>query len=70
MDGILIEAPHRLLGSQDRLAQRVVLEEILGEDLMHQVVGIVLIHLDLFQDDAALARNLVGVEDRMQDHVA
>src|ERR1035437_2147386 len=70
VDGILIEAPYRLLGSQDRLTQRMVLEEILGEDLMHQVVGIVLIHLDLFQDDSALADNLAGVEDWMQDHVA
>ena len=70
MNGILIEAPYCLLGAQDRLTQRVVLEEILGEDFMHQVVGIVLIHLDLFQDDATLAHDLVGVEDRMQDHVA
>ena len=48
----------------------MVLEEVLGEDLVHQVVGIVLVHLDLFQDDAALARDLLGVEDRMQHHVA
>ena len=66
----LIEAADRLLGAQDRLAQRMVLEEVLGEDLVHEVVGIVLVHLDLFQDDAALARDLLDVEDGMQHHVA
>ncbi len=33
----------------------MVFPEVLGEDFVDEVVGIVLVHLDLFQNDAALA---------------
>ncbi len=69
-DRVLIESPDRILRAQDRLAQRMALEEILGEDLVYEVVGIVLVHLDLFQNHAALAGDLLAVEDGMQDHIA
>ena len=42
------EALYRFLGSQDRPPQRVVLPEILGEDFVDEVIGIVLIHFDFF----------------------
>ncbi len=34
-----------------------------------RVVGIVLVHLDLFEDDAALAGNFLGGEDGIEDEV-
>src|SRR5580692_8589563 len=37
-DGIALEGFHRFLGSKDRLAQRVILPEILGKDLVDEVV--------------------------------
>ena len=47
----------------------MVLPEILGENLVHQVVGIVLVHLDLFEDYAALTHDVIVVEDRVQHQV-
>src|SRR6266404_1209923 len=48
----------------------MVLPEILSEDLMDEVIGIVLIHLDFFQDDATLASDVLGIENRIQHQVA
>jgi hypothetical protein len=45
----LVEPADRILCPQNRLSQRMILLEILGEDLMDEVIGIVLIHLDLFE---------------------
>ena len=67
--GVLLEAAYGLLGPQNRFAQGVVLPEILGKDLVHQVVGIVLVHLDLFENDAPLAENVLIVEDWVQHQV-
>src|SRR5579863_2606954 len=36
-DGIPLEGFHRFLGSQDRLAQRVILPEVLGKNFMDEV---------------------------------
>ena len=52
------------------MPERMVFPEILGEDFVDQVVGIVLVHLDLFEDDAALAADVLGIEDRVQHQVA
>ena len=67
---LLIEAAHRVLGSGDGLAQRMIFPEILREDLVDQVIGIVLIHLDLFQDHPALAPQIGEIEDRVQHQIA
>ena len=48
----------------------MVLEEVLGKQLVNEVVGIVLVHLDFFQNHAALAGDLAGREHRIQHHVA
>ena len=48
----------------------MVFPEILGEDFVDEVVGIVLVHLDFFEDDAALAADVAGVENRVQHQVA
>ncbi len=67
---IALELLDRVLGPQDGLAQGMILPEILGEDLVDQVVRIVLVHLYFFEDDAALAADVVGIEDRVQHQVA
>ena len=48
----------------------MILEEVLGENFVHQVVGAVLVHLEFFEDDPSLANNLAGIEGRIQYHVA
>ena len=52
---LLIEAADSLGGAEDRLAERMVLPEILGEELVDEDVGVVFVDFDLFEDDAAFA---------------
>ncbi len=47
----------------------MVLPEILGKNLVHQVVGIVFVHLDLFENHAPLAHDVFIVEDWIQHQV-
>ena len=65
----------RHLGDRAALAehlppQRVVREERLVEDLVHQVGRLVLVHVDLFEDDLALGLDLVRAERRRPHDVA
>ena len=48
----------------------MIFPEILCEDLMDEVVGIIFVHLYFFEDHAALAGDVIGVEDRMQHQIA
>ena len=66
---VLLEAADGFAGAEDGLAERMALPEILHEDFMDQRVGIVLVHLDLFEDHAALAGDLLRGEDRVQHQV-
>ena len=66
----LLELLHCLLGTEDRLAQRMIFPEILGEDLMNQIVRAVLIHLDFFQNHTAFTSNVRPIEHRIEDQVA
>src|SRR5215469_13726078 len=68
-DDWLLESSHRFFGSEYRFAQRVIFPEILREDLVHEVVGIILVHLDLFEDDAALANDVLNGEDGIQHQI-
>jgi hypothetical protein len=63
------EPLHRLLRAENRTSERVVLPEVLGEHLVNQVVGRVLDHLDLFEDDLLLALDIVLAERRTHDDV-
>ena len=69
-DRIALEALHCFLRAQDRLAQRMILPEVLGKDFVDEIVGIVFVHLDLFHDDAALAGNVGGIKDGVQNQIA
>ena len=48
----------------------MILPEILGEDLVDEVVGIVLVHLDFFHDDAAFASDVSGIKNRVENQIA
>ena len=61
---LALEALHGFFRAQDRLAQRMIFPEILGEDFVDEVVGIVFVHFDFFQDHAAFAGDVGGIEDR------
>src|SRR4029077_14223950 len=69
-DGVLVELANGLLGAQYGLAEWVVFPEILREYLMDEVVRIVFVHLDLFEDHAFFASDVFGFEYRIQDNVA
>ena len=65
----LIEGRHRVGLTENRPAERVIGPEPAGEQLVDEVVGRVLDHLDLFEDDLLLALDLGGVEGRRGDQV-
>src|SRR5260370_19327736 len=44
--------------------------ECLGKLLVHQLVGIVLIHLDLFQNYSPFASYVLGIENWMENQIA
>jgi hypothetical protein len=66
---VLRERRHRLGGAQDRPAERVIGPVLLGEELVNQIVGGVLDHLDLFEDHLLLALDLVEREGGMEHQV-
>ena len=68
-DGGLVEAGDGLDGAEDGAAEGVALPEVLGEELVDEVVGVVLVHLDLFEDDALLAGDVLGGEGGVEDEV-
>ena len=55
--------------ADDRAAQRVAPEDGLAQDVEHLVLGVVLVHGDLLEDDLALLVELARVEARAPDHV-
>ena len=55
---------------QDGAAERVVAEDVLGEDIEDEVVGRVVPESDLLEDDPALRGHVVGADGRLGDHVA
>ena len=52
------------------MPERMVFPEILGKDFVDEIVGVIFVHLDFFHDHATFARNVIGVEDRIEDEVA
>src|SRR2546422_7368424 len=55
--------------AEDRASERMALPELCGEEVMDQVVGRVLHHLDLLEHNRLFALELLGVEDRVQEDV-
>ena len=64
----MVHAAHRLGGADDRAPEGVLVEDQDGEVLVGQLVGPVLVHLDLLDDHLALP--LEVREGRPEDHVA
>jgi len=58
-------------GPGDRTSERGVLPEGLGrEQVVHHVVGVVVVHRDLVEDDVALGVDVLGGDQGVGDHVA
>src|SRR5581483_10363306 len=66
----LLELTNRFLGAEDGLAERVIFPEILGENFVDEIIGVILIHLDFFEDDATFPPNVFHVEGGIQHQVA
>lgn len=52
----------RLPGAEHRPAERVVVQDRLTEDVVHELVGRVLVHVDLLEHHVALRLDLVGAQ--------
>ena len=61
-EGVPIERPHRLFRAEDGAAQGMVLPEGLIEQIMDQVVGRILHHVDFLQNDPPLLFDLIQIE--------
>ena len=66
---LLVEPGDGGRGAEDGLAEGMIFPEVLGEELVDQDVGIVLVDLDLFEDHAALALDVGGGEDGVEHQV-
>ena len=58
-----------VLRPEDRPPQRMAGPQILGEELVNEVVRRVLDHLDLFEDDLLFPADVLGAERRVHDDV-
>src|ERR1043166_6356181 len=54
---------------QDRPSQCMVFPEILGKDFVDEVIRIVLIHFDFFENNSALTFDILGLEDGTKHQV-
>ena len=68
-EALAVEAADGLSRAQDRPPQGMAAPVALREDLVHQVVGRVLHHLDLFPDHLGLLRNVFRLEQRVLHQV-
>src|SRR5208282_3638235 len=48
--GLALEFLYRFFRSQDRLAERMIFPEILRENFMDEIIRVVFVHLDLFEN--------------------
>ena len=61
---------HDRVGKADRrLAEIRAAPHRLQEEIVNQLVGRVLVHLDLFEHDLLLFGQLLRIEERMQKHI-
>ena len=68
-DGFGVERRHAVGRAQYRPPERMPAPETFGKELVDEIVGRVLDHLDLFEDDLLLALDLLGREGRPGDEV-
>src|SRR5581483_4491658 len=67
---LLLKRPYRVLGPQNRLAQRMVFPKALRKDLMDKIVRVIFVHFNFFQDHALFAVNVIGSKNRVQNQIA
>jgi hypothetical protein len=66
---LLVERVDALRRSENRTAERMIAPEPFREDLVDQIVGRVLDHLDLFEDHLLLALDVFVGEERIADQI-
>ncbi len=59
----------RLLAAEHLTAERMLGEERVGEQVVHEIVGRVVAHPDLFEDHLPLGLDVVGAEGGVPQHV-
>ncbi len=64
------DALDRVDRAEDGAAQRGVAEHRRGELVVDDVAGVVVVHGDLLEDDAALGLDVLGADQRIGHHVA
>jgi len=67
--GLALEFLYGFFGPQDGFAERMIFPEVLGEDFVDEIIGIVFVHFNFFEDDAALAGNVLGSESWVQNQI-
>ncbi len=67
---VLLKGADCFFCPQNRFSESVVFPEILGEDFVDEVIRIVLVHFDLFQNHAFFAGNIFGGEHRVEYEIA
>jgi hypothetical protein len=65
-----IKACHAVDGSEDRLTQRMVGPQSLAEKIVNQLVGCVLHHVYLLEDNPPFLLDIVKIENRIKQNVA
>ena len=69
LQGVAIEGVDAGGGAENRTAERMAAPEAFGENLVDQIVGRVLDHLDLFEDDLLFFLDVVVSQQRIADQV-
>ncbi len=55
--------------AENRPAERMLRPEATGENFVEEILGVVQVHLDLFEDHLALFPNVVGIEFRAKNEI-
>ena len=50
------------VGSCDRAAQRRIAPSLVGKKIVHEVIGVVVVHGDLIEDDIAFSLDVLGCD--------
>ena len=64
-----IELANGLRSAEDRTAEGMIGPETTSKDVVEKILGIVEIHLDLFENDLALLFDVVGIEFRTENKI-
>src|SRR5262249_21401425 len=70
LDNVAVQCADCPTRTKNRPAQRMISPKFGGEELMQQVIGVVFLRLNLFQNYTALFIDVGRIEKRVQDQIA